>query len=60
MGHYSSRQDDRRNRQEWQQRAYFDEGVSCDNFVWFHDSLRKWARDEASFFDESSMMSMSM
>jgi hypothetical protein len=27
---YSSRTDGRRNRQEWEQRAYFDEGVSCD------------------------------
>jgi hypothetical protein len=34
---YSSRRDGRRNRQEWEQRAYFDEGVSCDKEIhtWF-------------------------
>jgi hypothetical protein len=30
---YSSRQDGRRNRQEWEQRAYFDQGVSCDKDI---------------------------
>jgi hypothetical protein len=30
---YSSRQDHRRNRGEWEARAYFDEGVACDEAV---------------------------
>jgi hypothetical protein len=30
---YSSRRDGRRNRQEWEQRAYFDQGVSCDKEI---------------------------
>jgi hypothetical protein len=46
---YSSRQDSRRNRREWQQRAYFDEGVSCDNFVWFPRFVEQMGSRRAQF-----------
>jgi hypothetical protein len=46
---YSSRLDGRRNRQEWEQRAYFDEGVSCDNFVWFPRFVAQMGSRRAQF-----------
>jgi hypothetical protein len=48
---YSSRRDGRRNRQEWQQRAYFDEGVSCDKEIhaWLPEFIRKMGSRRAQF-----------
>jgi hypothetical protein len=46
---YNSRQDGRRNRQEWQQRAYFDEGASCDNFEWFPRFIAQMGKRRAQF-----------
>jgi hypothetical protein len=48
---YSSRLDGRRNRQEWQQRAYFDHGVSCDQEVhtWLPRFIAQMGRTRARF-----------
>ena len=48
---YRSREDQRRNRGEWEQRAYFDDGVSCDKEVhrWFDRFVDRFGTSRAQY-----------